>query len=74
MANSQWPNANSHLRLFHVVLTYLNGFHVQRDELVSTLRQAVAKTLFNVLVVDDWTKLQECAEDNHVEHFAVTHV
>ena len=62
------------LRFFHVVFTNLNGFHVQWDQLVSTLWQAVAKTFFNVLVEDDRTKLQECAEDNHVEHFAVTHV
>ena len=36
-----------------VVHTDLDGLHVQRDELVGALRQAVTQTLFDILVVDD---------------------
>ena len=39
-----------------------------------TLGQAVTQTLFDVLVVDDGTELQESTQDDHVEHLAVSHV
>ena len=57
-----------------VVHTDLDGLHVQRDELVGALRQAVTQTLFDILVVDDGANLQECTQDDHVEHLAVAHV
>ena len=62
------------LSFFHVVHADLDGLHVERDELVGALRQGVAQTLFDVLVVDDGTELQESTQDDHVEHLAVTHV
>ena len=40
-----------------VVHADLDGLHVQRDELVGAFRQAVAQTLFDVLVVDDGANL-----------------
>ena len=57
-----------------VVHANLDGLHVQRDELVGTLRQGVTQTLFDVLVVDDGTHLQEGTQDDHVEHLAVAHI
>ncbi len=57
-----------------VVHTDLDGLHVQRDELVGALRQAVTQTFFDILVVDDGAHLQESTQDDHVEHLAVAHV